>query len=106
MMEINMSITSEWDNPQKTIIRSVFGETWTLDEYQDAIDQMYGVVPPLPATLAEYVMFRVPLGRVPLVIESGVNWTAKVVPPVLPDSEAEITELPAAPAVASPEELI
>ena len=39
-----MSINSEWDNPQKTIIRSVFGETWTLDDYHAMIDTMHKMV--------------------------------------------------------------
>jgi hypothetical protein len=39
-----MPIKSEWGNPQKTIIHSVFGETWTLDEYHAMIDTMHKMV--------------------------------------------------------------
>ena len=44
MMEINMPITSEWGNPQKTIIHSVFDPVWTLDEYHGMIDTMHKMV--------------------------------------------------------------
>ena len=39
-----MPIQTEWGNPQKTVIHSVFGETWTLDEYHAMIDTMHKMV--------------------------------------------------------------
>jgi hypothetical protein len=43
-----MPIQVFWDNPQKTILRCDFGETWTLEEYHVAIDDMHGMVTSVP----------------------------------------------------------
>lgn len=36
-----MPIQVSWANDQKTVILSVFGEDWTLEEYHNMIDDMY-----------------------------------------------------------------
>jgi hypothetical protein len=43
-MESHMPIKSEWGNPQKTVIHSVFDPIWTLDEYHAMIDTMHKMV--------------------------------------------------------------
>ncbi len=43
-----MPIDLFWDDPQQTILHSQFGETWTLEEYHDAIDQMYEMISSVP----------------------------------------------------------
>ena len=40
-----MPIKVSWDNPQKSIIRSVFDEVWTLDDYHKMIDDMHRLSP-------------------------------------------------------------
>ena len=47
-----------------------------------------------------------PFGKVVVVIVSGGGVTVRVVPPVTPESKAEIVVFPAELPVASPEELI
>ena len=36
-----MPIEVSWGNPQKTVVYTVFGETWTLEENHQMIDDMY-----------------------------------------------------------------
>ena len=36
-----MPIDLFWGDPQQTILHSQFGETWTLEAYHNAIDQMH-----------------------------------------------------------------
>jgi hypothetical protein len=67
-----------------------------------AINQAYGVVPPLAVNVAEHATLTVPAARDVVVMVIGRAWTASVPLPVTPARAAEITVLPAETAVATP----
>jgi hypothetical protein len=39
-----MPIQSAWANPEKTILVTTFGETWTLEEFHDNVDEIYNLI--------------------------------------------------------------
>jgi hypothetical protein len=46
-----MPIDLFWGDPQQTILHAQFGETWTLDEFHTAIDEMYVMISAMPHTV-------------------------------------------------------
>jgi hypothetical protein len=67
------------------------------------IDHVYGAVPPLAVSVAEYGMFTTPLGSDAVVI---TGFTVSVVVPDTPDIAAVIVVVPVDTPEASPPELI
>jgi hypothetical protein len=39
-----MPIKVSWDNPQKSVIRAVYDQVWTLEDYHAMIDEMHKMV--------------------------------------------------------------
>jgi hypothetical protein len=55
-----MSIEIVWDNPEQTVIRYIFGQKWTWDEFYAARDHAYGLIDAGQQRVA--VIFDVPAG--------------------------------------------
>jgi hypothetical protein len=69
-------------------------------------DHVYGAVPPLAASVAEYAWFCIPFGKLVVVTTSVVGCTVRTVLPLTVPCVALIVELPPATADASPALLI
>jgi hypothetical protein len=46
-----MPIEVFWGDPQQVILHARFGETWTLEEFQAAVEEMYELISAMPHTV-------------------------------------------------------
>jgi hypothetical protein len=46
-----VSITVEWDNPQKTVVRYIFSRGWTWADYHNSIQRAVELVADIPYTV-------------------------------------------------------